>query len=255
MLASSWSPACSSTYKKWYVSLSPPLAYIPQATHPSASFNIAMAVLEPENARSDDIAIIGLAFRGPGDATTPGKLWDMLVDGRSAFSSVPKNKWSQDGHYHPSPARGGSSHVHAGHFLHSNQDGSSFDAAFFDIRRSEVLSMDLQQRLVMENVFEAIENAGFTIDDVRGSDTSVFAAATNDDTRSILRVDPDLLLEHQHTGTSNSIIANRVSRFYDFRGCSLTLDTACSSSLVALHMACNDLRQGLSTLVSFALED
>ncbi|GME26749.1 beta-ketoacyl synthase [Neofusicoccum parvum] len=207
-----------------------------------------MAVPDAENARPDDVAIIGLAFRGPGDASSPARLWDLLVDGRSAFSSVPKNKWSHEGHQHPSTARGGSAAANGGHFLDPAQDGSRFDASFFGIGRSEVLSMDLQQRIVLENVYEALENAGFTLGHVRGSKTSVFAGASNDDTRAILGVDPDLLLEHKHTGISNSIIANRVSWFYDFKGCSMTLDTACSSSLVALHLACNDLRQGQSEM-------
>lgn len=207
-----------------------------------------MAVPDAENACPDDVAIIGLAFRGPGDASSPARLWDLLVDGRSAFTSVPKNKWSHEGHQHPSAARGGSAAANGGHFLDPAQDGSRFDASFFGIGRSEVLSMDLQQRIVLENVYEALENAGFTLGHVRGSRTSVFAGASNDDTRAILGVDPDLLLEHKHTGISNSIIANRVSWFYDFKGCSMTLDTACSSSLVALHLACNDLRQGQSEM-------
>ncbi|KAF4543916.1 Beta-ketoacyl synthase [Lasiodiplodia theobromae] len=168
-----------------------------------------MAVSDAENARPDDVAIIGLAFRGPGDASSPENLWDLLVAGRSAFSTVPRSKWSHDGHYHPSPARGGSTSANGGHFLDTAQDGAKFDAAFFDIARSELLSMDLQQRIVLESVYEAIENAGFALDRVRGSKTSVFAAATNDDTRAILAMDPDLALEHKHTGTSNAIIANR----------------------------------------------
>jgi acyl transferase domain-containing protein len=49
---------------------------------------------------------------------------------------------------------------------------------------------------------------------------------------------------------SNSILANRVSWFYNFKGTSLTLDTACSSSLVAFHLAAQDLRNGQAEMVS-----
>ncbi|HJT93915.1 MAG TPA: polyketide synthase Pks13, partial [Mycobacterium sp.] len=42
----------------------------------------------------------------------------------------------------------------------------------------------------------------------------------------------------------SSIIANRVSYFYDFRGPSVAVDTACSSSLVAAHQGVQALRSG-----------
>lgn len=46
--------------------------------------------------------------------------------------------------------------VKGGHFL--AEDPAYFDAPFFSTTRSEVLSMDPQQRLVLENVYQALEN-------------------------------------------------------------------------------------------------
>lgn len=88
-----------------------------------------------------------------------------------------------------------------------------------------------------------------TIEAVRGSETSVFIGAFTNDFSSILNMDPEMPAKYAPTGNSNSILANRVSWFYDLRGCSLTLDTACSSSLVALHLACQNLREGGSKMV------
>lgn len=102
--------------------------------------------------------------------------------------------------------------------------------------------------LPVENVYEALENAGLRLEDVRGSRTSVFVGAFTDDARAIMNEDPDVLLKFKPTGTSTSIISNRVSYFYDLRGTSLTLDTACSSSLVAFALGCQDLRAGASEL-------
>ena len=56
--------------------------------------------------------------------------------------------------------------------------------------------------------------------------------------------DPSIAHPYAITGTASSIIANRVSYFYDFRGPSVAIDTACSSSLVAAHQGVQALRAG-----------
>lgn len=48
------------------------------------------------------------------------------------------------------------------------------------------------------------------------------------------------------TGTARSIMANRISYFFDWHGPCMTIDTACSSSLVALHHAVAAVRSGES---------
>lgn len=83
---------------------------------------------------------------------------------------------------------------------------------------------------------------GVTLEQAQGSNTSVYVGSFCDDYRSILATDPDQNLKHKITGTYDTILANRVSWFFDFKGNSVVVDTACSSSLVALHMACQNLR-------------
>jgi acyl transferase domain-containing protein len=56
----------------------------------------------------EDIAIIGLALRFPGDATSPQKLWDVLERKESQWSEFPKDRLNIDGYYHPSNDRLGS---------------------------------------------------------------------------------------------------------------------------------------------------
>ncbi|HZI11301.1 MAG TPA: type I polyketide synthase, partial [Myxococcus sp.] len=58
----------------------------------------------------------------------------------------------------------------------------------------------------------------------------------------------DLIGPHTGTGTSMTMVANRLSYWFDLRGPSLALDTVCSSSLVAVHLACQSLWNGESTL-------
>ena len=54
------------------------------------------------------IAVIGMACRFPGDATSPEKLWDMLVNARNAWSEFPEDRINIEGFYHPSGNRAGS---------------------------------------------------------------------------------------------------------------------------------------------------
>ena len=50
------------------------------------------------------------------------------------------------------------------------------------------------------------------------------------------------------TGTGNSILANRISYFYNLHGPSATIDTACSSSLVCFHMGNQSIRNNESDI-------
>ena len=58
------------------------------------------------------IAIIGIGFRGPADATNVENFYNMLSEAREAWSSVPKRKWNHDAFYHPDPNRNGTVCLH-----------------------------------------------------------------------------------------------------------------------------------------------
>lgn len=53
------------------------------------------------------IAVIGMGFRGPADATDTNKLWQMMLEKREAWSPIPKERWSNKAFYHPDHARHG----------------------------------------------------------------------------------------------------------------------------------------------------
>ena len=61
--------------------------------------------------------------------------------------------------------------------------------------------------------------------------------------------DPEQGSSYGAVGLEFSMLANRLSWFYNFTGTSLNIDTACSSSLVALDLACQNLRSGDSDMV------
>jgi acyl transferase domain-containing protein len=104
--------------------------------------------------------------------------------------------------------------------------------------------MDPQQRLLLETVYEGIESAGYSIPGLRGSKTAVFVGCMSFDYQFVAIRGIDSLPQYHATGAAMSILANRVSYFYDWRGPSVAIDTACSSSLVALHQAVSALRNG-----------
>lgn len=112
--------------------------------------------------------------------------------------------------------------------------------------------MDPQQRIVLETVYESIESAGYTISQLKGSSTGVFVGQMSDDYNGLVLRDADCHPQYTATGTARSILANRISYFFDWKGPSMNIDTACSSSLVALHLAVQSLRCGESEIAIVA---
>lgn len=104
--------------------------------------------------------------------------------------------------------------------------------------------MDPQQRILLETVYEAIESAGYSLQRLRGSSTAVYVGCMSFDWQFVAMRGINSLPQYHATGAAMSILANRVSYFYDWRGPSVVIDTACSSSLVALHQAVSALRNG-----------
>ena len=86
------------------------------------------------------------------------------------------------------------------------------------------------------------------IETVEGSTTCVYASSNTHDYESLQNRDTENAPKYLATGIGSSIIANRISWFYDFRGESLLVDTACSSSLSCLHLAARSLESGDSDM-------
>ena len=98
--------------------------------------------------------------------------------------------------------------------------------------------------------------AGITIQDISGSQTSVFVGCFTNDYNAMMTKDLESYPKYAVTGTGNSILANRISYFYNLHGASATVDTACSSSLVCFHLGNQSIRNyesDLSIIVGSAL--
>ncbi|KAI0832170.1 hybrid PKS-NRPS PsoA [Hypoxylon sp. FL0890] len=190
----------------------------------------------------EPIAIIGTSCRLPGGVNSPRKLWELLKHPADLSSKIPSSRFNPDAFYHSNAEHPGTSNVKKAYLL--EDDPLAFDNDFFNISIREAESMDPQQRILLEIVYEAIEASGYSMSQLKGSSTGVFVGQMTDDYRDLLLRDFDCHPSYTGTGIARSILANRVSYAFDWKGPSLNIDTACSSSLVALHQAVQSLREG-----------
>lgn len=194
---------------------------------------------------NDNIAIVGVAFRFPGDMSNETEFWQALAGRRDLVTEVPASRWATERLQHPQRSEPGRSITFAAGVLSRIDE---FDAAFFGISPREANSLDPQQRLLLELAWEAMENAGTPASQLAGSDCAVYVGISSNDYASRSMDDVAVLGAHSMTGNTLSIAANRLSYVFDLHGPSLAVDTACSSSLVALHHACTALRTGEASL-------
>ncbi|HET6346229.1 MAG TPA: beta-ketoacyl synthase N-terminal-like domain-containing protein, partial [Myxococcota bacterium] len=163
----------------------------------------------------------------------------LLTEGRDVIGAFPE-RWDIAELYDPDPEARGKSYAREGGFL---RDVDQFDAGFFGISPREAVSMDPQQRLVLEVAWEALEQAGLRPGELNESSTGVYLGSMGSDYgqggASLEALDGYVV-----TGQASSVLSGRVSYALGLEGPAMTVDTACSSSLVALHLACAGLRQG-----------
>jgi acyl transferase domain-containing protein/NADP-dependent 3-hydroxy acid dehydrogenase YdfG/acyl carrier protein len=195
----------------------------------------------------DDIALIGMACRFPGDVNGPGEFWDFLLSGGDGIVEVPPERWENAAYYDADKEKPGKMYVNRGGFIRWLEQ---FDPQFFGISPKEAPHIDPQHRWLLELTYEALENAGLKASELKGSDTAVYIGQFMHDYEQVQLESGShkLMSSHSATGPSMTLTSNRISYSFDFTGPSVTLDTACSSSLVALDMACKALLNGDSHL-------
>ncbi|CAM4515031.1 SDR family NAD(P)-dependent oxidoreductase [Paenibacillus xylanexedens] len=196
-------------------------------------------------AANEPIAIIGISGKYP-QADNLEQFWDNLIAGKDCITEIPEERWSLEGFYEPDrkeAARKGKSYSKWGGFIEGYAD---FDPLFFQLSPREVINMDPQERLFLQTVWEALEDSGYTreqMDRQYNGKVGVFAGITKS---GFNLYGPPLWNEGSEwfPQTSFSSVANRVSYLLNLHGPSMPVDTMCSSSLTAIHEACESIRRG-----------
>lgn len=190
--------------------------------------------------KREPIAIIGIGCRFPGDANDPESFWELLCNGVDAITEVPRDRWNVKDFYHPTPGIPGKAYSKWGGFIKGIHD---FEPECFGISPREASRMDPQQRLLLEVAWEALEDGGQVIEQIKGSKTGVFVGISTFDYANLRfsSLEARAIDAQTGTGTALSIAANRISYCLDLQGPSLATDTACSSALVATHLACQSI--------------
>ncbi|KAI3323774.1 beta-ketoacyl synthase [Xylariaceae sp. AK1471] len=123
----------------------------------------------------EPVAIIDFSCRLPGGNSNPTKRWSFLENGGVASNTVPKSRFNIDGHWDGSN-KSRTMRPLGGMFL-EDIDPADFDASFFGISKAEAISMDPNQRQMLEVVFEGLENSGVTLESLDGAPVGCFVGS------------------------------------------------------------------------------
>jgi tyrocidine synthetase-3 len=196
----------------------------------------------------EPVAIIGLSGRYP-EANNVWDFWENLKTGRDSITEIPKDRWTIQDFYDAEKGKAGRSYSKWGGFM---EDVDKFDPLFFNISPREAELMDPQERLFLQTVWEAMEDAGYTPGQLQQAKPSgsisrapvgVYVGVMYEEYQ-LLGVEESLRGNPLALMGSPASIANRVSYFLNFHGPSLAVDTMCSSSLTAIHLAIEAIYNG-----------
>lgn len=191
-------------------------------------------------AESDEYAIIGYACKFP-MAEDAEQFWRNLTAGVGAIRPFPESRRKDTDGYLAANQISPEGHAYCqGGYL---EEIDRFDSAFFHISPREGELMDPEQRLLLENVYQAAEHSGLGGTLLSGTRTGVYVGKDTTG-RNEYNNRVDILDPLKVTSGSTGILASRIAYYLNLNGPCLVVDTACSSSLTAICLATQALKQG-----------
>lgn len=106
--------------------------------------------------------------------------------------------------------------MRGGYFI--NEDLRNFENDFFGINNLEATFMDPQQRKLLEVVFECLESAGVSLEDVSGANVGTYVGSFTTDYWIMQARDPEYWNRYNATGMGTTILANRISHILNLKG-------------------------------------
>ena len=194
---------------------------------------------------SSELAIVGIGCRYPGDANSAEQLWNLLISKRDGFKFIPESRWSASRHVDKDKDAKAKMNTDEAALI-DDRLMFEFDPDFFNMSTREADVIDPQQRLLHEVCWECLEDARVPASSLSGQNVGVYVGAFSNDFNVVSSQSENFNNYDQFSATSSTftMLSNRLSYSFNFKGPSLTIDTACSASMVAFNYACQDLRAG-----------
>ncbi|KAI1077974.1 beta-ketoacyl synthase [Whalleya microplaca] len=143
--------------------------------------NVIVNVTTPKKSSCrDPIAIVGIALRLPGHCNSPKSLWDFMKRGGLYIIKTPGAMFLED------------------------IDPADFNAQFFNINHMDASSIDPQQRIMMEVVYECLGNAGIPLESLNSQGSGCLVSASSVDYHDLTCRDPEDRTESPTMGSGCS---------------------------------------------------
>lgn len=207
----------------------------PLASAPAARLPVPDGEPEP-------VAIIGLSGCLPGCRSVDA-FWRALDEDRRLLEAPPPERLSLWNQLQPGWSGLAGRGIPGGGFI---PDIRSFAPEFFGVLPGQAHGLDPRQRLLLMSVYHTLEDAGYAPGSLKQKPVGVFVGIEEDEyfqTMQDFGIPPI-----GGDGLAASMVANRISWFFDFRGPSEVVNTMCSGAAVALHRAVCSLRLGESSM-------
>ncbi|GAV14222.1 SDR family NAD(P)-dependent oxidoreductase [Paenibacillus sp. NAIST15-1] len=202
------------------------------------------AVEEVAQISSRDIAVIGIALDFP-QARTVEEFWENVREGKDCISGISKHRRRDMDRYLSFQGLDLEDDLYSQIGFLDEID--KFDHRFFNLSPLEAGLMDPGQRLFLQCAWQALEDAGYAGDKIKGRAVGVYVGQNVNLVENYYQYIRDVEPESMNAalpGNLAAMVASRISYFLDFSGPSMVVNTACSSSLVAVHLASQALRTG-----------